>query len=153
SAGATVSVLTGAGGPRVIAAQLDNRSTIDISAPQGLTVNVASSAAVNRATINVTSGNLTLNLSGTSPSFSNLAGAIVSIASNRRWIVNNGSLDLTSGATSGPGTLDVNGTTLAFTTATMTAPLNLATTTISGGSVSIPSGQSLNLVGGTLAAT
>src|SRR5438477_13074771 len=83
AAGATISPLQGAGGLRTIAAQLDNQSTLTIGDPQGLTFGRAGAVSTNSGTIAVTTGSLTLNQSGTTPSFTN-TGTITLRSEERR---------------------------------------------------------------------
>jgi hypothetical protein len=142
----TFAVLQGAGsGARTLAAQLVNQAPITLTNTQGLTINKAGAAHTNSSTITLISGNLTLVQSGTGASFTN-TGA-VAIGSGRTWTVTGGALNLTGGTTSGLGTLDLNGTLVDFTTASMTTPLTTDNaTTVVGNSVSIPTGQTLTLL-------
>ena len=63
SASGTISVLAGLGGSRTLNAQLNNAGTITIGATT--TTSVASADHVNTGTIDVTGGNYTMTLSGT----------------------------------------------------------------------------------------
>ncbi|MFN8588704.1 MAG: kelch repeat-containing protein [Candidatus Eisenbacteria bacterium] len=67
AAGATISSLAGSGGGRNLSAKLDNQGTITVA--QALTTNKASVAHTNAGTINLTSGDYTIVISGTTPSF------------------------------------------------------------------------------------
>ncbi|MEO7082722.1 MAG: hypothetical protein ABI442_17825 [Gemmatimonadaceae bacterium] len=149
ASGATITPLAAFGGPRSLLAEINNQGTIAIGDAQGLTLGRASAASTNSGSLNVTGGNLTLNQTGASPSFTNTG--TVAIDSAQTWTVNGGTLDVSTGTTAGAGTLIVNGVILAFNTAAMTVPITFnGTTTIVGGSVTIPYGQTLTIAGGTL---
>ena len=64
------------GGPRTLAAALDNRGLVDVQTP--LTVNQASAAHVNSGTVAVTGGNLTVTQTGTAPSLTSTGTITVS---------------------------------------------------------------------------
>ncbi|MCC6348464.1 MAG: T9SS type A sorting domain-containing protein, partial [Candidatus Eisenbacteria bacterium] len=65
--GAQINALAGSGGARNLHAQYDNQGTINVS--QNLTTSRASADLANGGTINVTGGNYTVVLSGTTPSW------------------------------------------------------------------------------------
>ncbi|MEO5569180.1 MAG: hypothetical protein ABIR92_11845, partial [Gemmatimonadaceae bacterium] len=92
--------------------------------------------------------------SGTTPSFTNTG--TLSIGSGRLLTMTGGALLTTSGSIFGngisSGRLVVTNGTLAFSTATLRAMMTLTNTAISGGAVTIGSGDTLNLSGGTLTA-
>jgi hypothetical protein len=149
AAGATIHSAAGAGGGRTLGAQLDNAGTLDVD--QNLTLSKASAAHVNSGAVDVTVADFTLTQSGDAPTFTNTG--TVTLANSRTWTVNgSGTLDLSAGTVSGTvlSSLTVSGHTLAFSTTTVTIPLTLTTTTIAGGSVTIPTGQTLTLLGGGL---
>ena len=139
-------MLPGFGGTRTLAAQLDNQGTLTTTA--ALTLAKASAAHLNSGLINVSGGNLTVTQTGTSPSFTN-TGAIT-LAANRFFTVTGGTLDLSAGLVSGgTGTLSTTGVALSFSTATVQTRVTFATTTIAG-TVTIPSTDSLVVVGGAI---
>ncbi|MCC7003763.1 MAG: hypothetical protein IT357_16520 [Gemmatimonadaceae bacterium] len=132
-------------GARTLNAQLDNRGLLDVAYP--LTIGRPSSAHVNSGTIDLTLANLTLNQSGTTPSFTN-TGTIL-VPTGRTMSVSGGVLDLTAGLFDGPsGTLNTSGTTLSFNINTVRTNFTLATTTVPG-TFTIPAGDSLRLAGGS----
>ena len=111
--GAVITPLTGAGGPRTLAAQLDNQSTITIGNPVGMTLAKASAVHTNRGTIAVTGGTFTLTQTGTTPTFTNTG--TVNVASSRTWsatggVVTNASTP-TPGSIIGAGTVSFGSTT------------------------------------------
>jgi cytochrome c biogenesis protein ResB len=110
--GATITSSVGTAGSRTINAVLDNQGTITFNHP--LALNKASAAHTNSGTINVIAADWTLNQSGTGASFTNTG--TVTIGTGRTWTVNGGTLNLTSGAVSGAGTLGLFGTTANFAT-------------------------------------
>jgi hypothetical protein len=136
-------------GTRTLAAQLDNQGYLEVDAP--LTINRASSAHVNSGTIDLSTADLTVTQSGTTPSFSN--AGLVTLGASRDWTVTGGLLDVTGGTVTGPGTarLIVSNATFAFATANVgLLPLTLTNTAIAGGQVAIPDGETLTLLNGAL---
>jgi fibronectin-binding autotransporter adhesin len=148
AAGATIRPAVGAGGTRTLAAQLDNQGTLDVDQP--LTLAKAGADHVNSGAIDLTVANLTVTQTGTTPSFANTG--TVTLAANRDFTLTGGTVDFSAGTVSGTltSTLVVSGASLAFSTTTVTIPMTLTTTSIIGGSVTIPSGQTLILLGGGL---
>ena len=107
AAGGTIASLFGVGGTRTLVAQLDNRGTLSV--PHSLTVARGSSDHTNSGTIAVTGGTLTFTQSGTTPSFTNAAGGIVTVAAGRSWVMNGGSVTNAAGASiEGQGTMQTN---------------------------------------------
>jgi hypothetical protein len=148
AAGATIRSAVGQGGARTLAVQLANAGTLDVLQP--LTLAKAGAAHTNSAAISLSTANLTVTQTGTTPSFTNTGP--ITLAASRDLIFSGGLVDLSAGTVSGTvtSTLIVSGATLAFSTATVTIPMTLTTTTIQGGSVTIPSGETLTLLGGGL---
>jgi fibronectin-binding autotransporter adhesin len=148
ASGATIHTAAGAGGSRTIAAQLNNIGTLDVD--QDVTINKASAAHTNSGAIDLTVADLQVSQSGTSPSFANTG--TVTLAAGRTWTVNNGTLDLSTGSVTGTVTsrLTVNGATMAFTPSTVGIPMTLTTTSISGGSLTIGTSQTVTLINGGL---
>jgi fibronectin-binding autotransporter adhesin len=147
ASGATFSVSGGAGGPRILAAELNNQSTINIATSQGLTLTKPSAVHTNSGTISLTGGNLTVTQSGAGATFVNASSGTINLSNSRSLVLTGGALDLSQGLVAGAGTLDVNNSTMTFTTATVTSLLRVNNTAVNGGTVNILSGQALNLVG------
>lgn len=103
AAGASILVNPGTGGNRTLGLQLNNQGTVTVA--QFASLNKASAAHVNGGVITVTSGgNLTVNQSGTSPSFVNngtlsAAGGNVTISQTGTapTFTNNGTLSVAAG--------------------------------------------------------
>ncbi len=145
-AGATIRT-AGTVGARLLAAQLDNRGTLQLDYP--LTLSKASAQHVNSGTITLLSNNLTVTQSGTSPSFTNTG--TITLATGRTLTVNGGVLDLTAGALSAEtATLSLSGVTLSITPSTARARFNFGTGSTLVGPYTVPAGDSLQLFGGTL---
>ena len=70
AAGGTIRTLAGAGGSRVLAAQLDNSGSLDLQF--ALSLARAGAQHVNRGALALTAANLSVTQSGTTPSFTNL---------------------------------------------------------------------------------
>jgi hypothetical protein len=147
--GADIQSLPGAGGGRTLVAQIDNQGLIEVDQP--LTINRASANHTSSGTVDLTTANLTVVQSGTTPSFANTGS--VTLGANRTLTVTGGTLDLSAGTVSGglTSTLVVTGSTLLFTTATVTIPMTLTTTTIND-PITIPSGETLTLLDGGVTA-
>ena len=147
SATGVINILTG-GGSRTLTAQLDNQGALNLS--QALTISKTDAAHVNSGTIDLTAANLTVTQTGTGPIFTH-TGAIT-LGASRTWTVTGGTLDIMAGTITGPttATLVVSGATLAFNPAALPVPLTATTTTIAGGSVTIPTGVTLTLLNGGL---
>ncbi len=103
--GGTIRVLQGeataASVPRVLAAELDNRGTPD--AQWRLTIDKASAQHINAASglIDITGGDLTVQQSGTTPTFTNEGD--IQIVADRTMTINGGACANT-GTITGPGT-------------------------------------------------
>jgi hypothetical protein len=145
--GGLIRSLTG-GGNRTLTAQLDNQGTLEVD--QALSLTRADAAHTNTGLIDLTAANLTVTQTGTAPSFTHTGS--VTLGANRTWTVTGGTLAIIGGTITGPttSTLVVTGATLAFDPATLPVPLTATTTTISGGSVTIPNGSTLTLLNGGL---
>jgi hypothetical protein len=115
----------GTGGDRTIAAQLNNQGTVNINF--GTNLSKASAAHVNSGTINVTGGDLTVNQSGTNPTFTN--NGVLNISSGRTLSINGGSLTNFNTGTLTGGTYNVAGK-LRFPGAAITT--NAATIVLDG---------------------
>ncbi|MGH7679363.1 MAG: beta strand repeat-containing protein, partial [Gemmatimonadaceae bacterium] len=139
----------GAGGQRTLAAQISNDGTIEVDQP--LTLQATNADHSNSGSIDLTAANLNVTLDGTTPSFTN-TGAI-SLGANRTLTIGGGAVNLAAGTLTGPTTsvLAVTGSTLAFTTSTVSVPMTLTTTTIANGPVTIPADQTLTLLNGGFA--
>lgn len=139
------------GGARFLRAAIDNQGTVLIAQPT--TLDQASAQHVNRGLWEVTSnGDLTLNQSGTAPSFTTQAGATVRIAAGRTFQVNNGAFTWSGGSLTGAGTLGFNNVTAAFTPLFTQDTLSLSpiASTINGpGTVVVDTGATLVSVGST----
>jgi hypothetical protein len=144
--GATIHSIVGAGGSRTLNAQIDNQGTLDVD--QDLTLSKADAVHVSSGAIDLTTADLTLTQSGTTPSFESTGS--VTLGANRTWTVNGGTLDIDQGTVTGPTNARIiaNTVSLGFTTGNVTLPLTLNTTSIIGGTVTIPSAETLTLLGG-----
>ncbi|MGH7639235.1 MAG: beta strand repeat-containing protein, partial [Gemmatimonadaceae bacterium] len=117
AAGGTIHAAAGAGGTRTLNAHFDNRGTMLVDAATTLTR--GSADHVNTGLIEL-NGNLTLDYSGSTPSFTN--SGTITIAAGRSWTIRpftteGNSVVQTNGATmTGAGTFDP-GTLTAFTNA------------------------------------
>jgi hypothetical protein len=145
--GATIHALPGTGGSRSLTAQIDNQGTIDVDVL--LTINRAGSTHLNSGAIDLTTANLTLAEFDT---FTNTG--TVTLGANRTWTVSLGTLDLSAGSVSGQvsSTLSVTSGTLGFTTSTVTIPMTLSATAITGNAITIPNGETLTLLNGGVTA-
>src|SRR6267378_84553 len=123
AAGQAINVLAGSGGARTLTALLDNQGTLSVQ--QALTINKSSSQHQNSGLVDVSGGNLTLAQTGTTPSFTNANGGIVSIGSGQALTVSGGTIqNALGGVIRGSGTLTVSSTT--FTNSGTIAPGNSA---------------------------
>jgi len=151
AASGTVRSSIGTGGGRTLGAQLDNSGTLDLQAP--LNLSRASSAHINRVPLNLSTQNLTVTQTGTTPSFTTLDD--INIGAGRALVVSGGTFDVSTGSVSGLGTLTL--TSGAALAAPSSAPLNAAvsfgTTSSLAAALEIPAGDSLRVIGGTLAGT
>ena len=152
AAGATITTLVGTGGPRTIDAQLNNLGTVTLLQP--LALNHASAAHTNSGTVDVSTADLVLSQSGTSPSFTN--SGTVTIGAGRTWSVNGGTLNQNAGTVGGAGTLALSSVIANFVTnfTNATTALNAVSVTFNGpGSLTNAVGQSMTLRYVTIGAT
>jgi ribosomal 50S subunit-recycling heat shock protein len=105
----TISSLVGNGGARTLAAELDNQGTVTIAQP--LTLTKASAAHVSGGTMTV-AANLSLNQSGTTPSFTSTG--TITVALGTTVSVSSGAFNYNAGAIGGLGSIAFSGTTLAL---------------------------------------
>ncbi|MGE0158751.1 MAG: hypothetical protein AB7T31_05015, partial [Gemmatimonadales bacterium] len=134
----------GNGGARFLSLALVNDGTLTLDHP--LTIDGAFTTHVNNATINVTTDDLTI-LQSDEGSFTN--NGTINIASGRTMTVSGGTLDLDQGTVSGAGTLSVAFATLEFNSTTVTTPMLLFPTVTIPADVTVSSGETLTLLGGT----
>src|SRR5205814_2399690 len=132
-------------------AALDNRGTLTVSSV-GVVNNKGSAVQSNTGTIDLTSGNFTLNESGANANFTN-AGTMT-IGPDHTLTVNNGGFTQSAGTTLvGGGTLALNNVTLQIDSDLSNAglALKLSSVTINGAAtVSNAPGQSLTLINTTV---
>jgi fibronectin-binding autotransporter adhesin len=149
AAGANFVSSVGAGGTRVLAAQLQNAGVVDVQ--HALDISRAEADHENNGSIRLTdgNGNLTVTQSGSSPTFTN--NGSMDLGAGRAVNISGGHLAFAEGAVTGTptSTLIVNNAQLDFS-ATTTVPLTLTNTTISGGSLTILAGREVTLLGGGL---
>ncbi len=145
----TIRTSVGAGGSRVLAAQLDNSGTLDLLHP--LEIARGSSQHVHRSSLTLNAANLTVTQTGTTPSFTNLGS--IQLGSGRTFSISGGSLDLSGGTLIGDtlSTLGLSGVSLTMTPASMRTRVNFGTGSSFTAPYSIPTGDSLRVLGGTLA--
>ena len=149
TASGTIATVAGVGGVRVLNATLINQGTVNI--PFDLAITGASAAHVNSGTITLTTGDLTVTQSGTTPSFTN-TGTIA--AGARTLTFAGGTVDLTAGSVSGVGALvSTTGTTALLLAPAQVQPrLNLSAATTIPMALTIGATDSLR-VRGTFAPT
>lgn len=146
-AGASISILAGAGGARSLDAQLDNRGTLTIGATTE--IRRASSDHLNSGTLAVSGGNLTLIQETTTPSFVN-TGAIT-VAAGRTFTVSNGGFQHAAGSITGAGTMSfTNGASVTLSAAFTPAVLSLAGSTLALDLPLSTATTALAMSGGTL---
>ena len=136
-------------GNHTLAAQLDNRGTLLLTHP--LTLSKASAAHLNSGTIALTTQNLTVTQSGTTPSFTNTGS--ITLASGRLLTVSGGALNLSAGTLAGDAAAALSLTNVALTmnTANVTSRVDFGTGTTLAVPLNIPVGDSLRVNGGTIA--
>ena len=147
--GGSIDALAGGGGPRALNAQFDNQGTLTVS--QVLTIGKASAAHTNSGTISVTGGNLTLNQSGTSPSFTNTGG--ITLAAGRTLTINGGTLNHDAGSIGGEGALALSGVAvnLGVDFANDVGALSFTNSTVNGpGILTNPVGKTMTVAGTTI---
>ena len=138
AAGGIIRSVTGFGG-KTLAAQLDNQGTLEVN--EALTLARASAQHVNSGSILISGANLSVNQSGTTPSFANTG--TITIAAGRSLAVAGGALILTGGTLTGEsGLLATDGVTLTTDLNSARAPWTLANTTVTG-TLTVPAGDSL----------
>ncbi|HEX9582062.1 MAG TPA: hypothetical protein VF970_13245, partial [Gemmatimonadales bacterium] len=145
----TIVSLAGAGGDRTLAAQLDNQGTVTVTQP--LTLTQSSADHLNSGLLELTTGNLTITQSGTSPSFTTTG--TVTIGAGRTLTVSGGTFDYQSGALGGTGTLALSSATLALGVSLTrdTLALSVTSSTINGpGTLTVPAGRTLSLTSSTV---
>jgi hypothetical protein len=125
--GGTITSLPGTGGARTLTAVLANQGTLTVTQP--LVINHGSAGHTNSGTVTV-GANLTVNQSGTTPSFVN-TGAI-SVAAADTFTVTSGTFTQSSGTIGGAGALELSSVNPAtFSTAHSLAAIILLNTTVS----------------------
>ncbi len=159
AAGATIQSLAGAGGSRALTARLDNQGTITVA--QTLSTNKASVAHTNSGTIDLTTGNWTILISGTTPSFTT-TGAI-NVGAGRTLTLQGGvvgganqNFNYNGGTLGGAGAVSLLNSALV-----LNAPLATSTTRLDGTSsqvngpqtLTVSAGTNLPMSGGTINAT
>ena len=145
--GAQINSLAGSGGSRLLTAQYDNQGTITVS--QVTTTNKGSVDIVNGGTINVTGGNYTIVLSGTTPTFTTTG--TVNVAASRTLtlqgnIAGGAGLDYfyNGGTLSGAGTLSLLNSTLR-----LNQPLATSAVILAGSGATITGPDTLRVDGGS----
>src|SRR5207247_557157 len=99
ASGTTIQSAVGTLVLRTLALELNHQGTLTLN--RSLTLARASAAHTNSGTIDLVSGNLSINQSGTSPSFTNTAGGTITIATGDSLKVSSGALNLNGGTISG----------------------------------------------------
>ena len=122
AAGATIQTVVGGGGPRALAAELNNQGTVTTA--QGLELNRASADHLNSGTIDLTTGSLTVSQTGTTPSFTNTG--TINVASGQGLVSTGGALNQNGGTISGAGYMLLQGS----ATGTLNTPLGVAALSI-----------------------
>jgi hypothetical protein len=141
--GAVIRAVAGFGG-KELAAALDNQGLLDLR--EGIVLNRGSSVHTNSGVIDLALANLTVTQSGTTPSFTNTG--TINAPAGRTMFVTGGTLNLTGGTFNGPSaTLNTGSLTLNFDLASVETRLALNSTTVPG-TLTIPAGDTLRLVGG-----
>ncbi|MBK7905105.1 MAG: hypothetical protein IPJ78_00915 [Gemmatimonadetes bacterium] len=144
----TLTSLVGSGGTRTFTGTLLNAGAVNI--PHDLSITGASAAHVNSGTITMTTGDLAVTMTGTTPSFTNTGTIAVA---GRTFTVTGGTLDLLGGVVSGySGRLITTGTpTVRFTVPTVQPRVSFSATTVLPDPFTVPAGDSLRILGGTFA--
>jgi hypothetical protein len=149
AASGTITTLAGAGGSRVLDAQLNNQGLLVTNQP--LTLARASAAHTNSGTFRFVNADFTLTTTG--GSLTNTGN--IEIGSGHTFSITGGAFNMTSGALSQTGILALTSVNATFTTnfTNATTQLSLATSTVNGpGTITNASGQSLALVSTVFAA-
>jgi hypothetical protein len=106
----TIDAAAGTGGNRALDAVLNNQGPMSVGT--NLTITKADAVHTNGSSIGITGGNLTINQSGGNPSFTNVAGGFIDIATGLTLRINTGNVtNAVNGRIQGKGTLDITGTT------------------------------------------
>jgi hypothetical protein len=141
--GATITALTGTNGPRTLGAALDNQGALVVATvpAQALTINKAGADHLNSGTIDITSGDLTINQTGTTPSFTN-DGAIT-IGTGDTLRVSGGAFTLNTGTLGGGGALSLS----SVNPATFNVPQSVPAMLVSSSTVNFATPQSTGATG------
>ena len=132
------------------ASEIGDIANIDPRHRQGQPIK-ASAAHTNSGTISVTGGNLTLNQSGTSPSFTSTGG--ITLAAGRTLTINGGTLNHDAGSIGGEGALALSGVAvnLGVDFTNDVGALTFTNSTVNGpGILTNPVGKSITLSGTTV---
>ena len=146
--GATINVLPGTGGARIIGAELDNQGALSISHPLSLTKSSASHH--NSGAIDLAGANFSIGQSGTAPSFA--TSGSIAIGTGDTLTVTAGSFDFDGGTLNGTGHVVWSSTTANLTPDLSSATLNFSVTnaTVNGpGSFTNSAGRTTVITGGT----
>jgi len=142
ASGGTIGALLGANGPRSLNAQLNNQGTITVAtAPnQALTISKAGADHQNSGSMVVSSGDLTITQSGTTPTFTNDGSVTIGAGDTVR--INSGAFTHGSGTLSGAGTFM-----LASVNALFNAPQTVAEMLVNNSTVSFATSQNTGATG------
>jgi len=113
----TIDAAVGSGGPRTLGAQLDNQGALIVSRP--LSLSRSSAAHSNSGAITLAGGNLSINQSGTLPSFTNTGSITINAGDSVK--ISSGAFNYNGGS--------ISGGTLSLTSVTVTAPQSFSTET------------------------
>src|SRR5262249_22570133 len=151
-----ISSLAGSGGGRFLTAAFNNQGLITIAA--STTTNKASVAFANSGTIDLTTGNYTLVISGTTPSFTNTG--TINVPSGRTLTLQGGvvggaaqNYNYNGGSIGGAGTVSLLNSqlNLGIGLASSLAHLDINASTVAGPStLTISAGTTVNASGSTL---
>jgi hypothetical protein len=111
AAGGQIRALAGSGtASRTLGAELNNLGTLEVALGASSTFTLSKSSAdhLNSGTISVDGGNLTINQSGTTPSFAN--SGTLSVGAGLSFTINGGAFTNFSSGTLTGGTYDLHGT-------------------------------------------
>jgi len=130
--GASIAALTGTNGPRTLGAALDNQGALSVAvAPaQALTINKPSADLQNSGTIDITTGDLAIAQTGTTPSFTN--GGAITIGTGDTLRVTGGAFTHNGGTLGGGGALVLSGVNPAAFNVAHTVPAMLVTSSTVG---------------------
>ncbi len=138
-------------GGKTLAAQLDNQGTVEVN--EALTLARASATHVNTGSIVLSGGILSINQSGTTPSFTHGFGGAIDIPPGGSVVFSGGAVDLRSGSvTGGGGTVQSNSTTsFQLDPASFESRLTITGAATSSSAITIAVGDSLRVNSGTFA--